>query len=809
MAGSPRPVSRGRHGRVILAVGWAALGVAAAQAQPGDEPPLDPLQRAVVDSLATAPRTTPAALLEATVRAADVGANATALDWFRRLAAVLDEAGDRRDTVLADLGESPDAEGLGRVERALGPRDQTVAPVVRAIRAAARQRRRDPERLAEAAVALASPREAERQAATERLVRGHVDSLAVLVPILQSTELEAAGPREAARRIVALLGDDAREPLVSWLGAGDVEHWPGIFEALDASGTTDVDALLVAPALVADLPEAVRTAARAVLERRAARRAEDDRPLRAIPDRDAAERLLADRLDRVLAPEGLPDPDCLTLEPIRDPAKAADAFGGSVTGVVERIVWNARDRRFDRRPMSPREARAIEAAHLARDLTTLQPRDPRSMQLVLLANLENMLVSRGDPIRIQPGDLQREIAGPDSFSAERAADVLDLAVAHGTWEAAAAVAASLAPAQGAVAPTPLPPDVRRALVRALEVPVPALQFAAARTLALAAGPPPFAGASRVLDVLVHASTARGIDRAVVGHPDSAVVDSLATGISRFEYEPVRVSTGREAVLAARASADTTLVMIAARIATPSALETTQFLQQQPVGGLPTVLVVVDPLDDDGRGRFLSRLIPRFSEFHGVALVDRLDSFFVPVVDERTGAIVMPARLPDAVAQASGPGAVDPGTRSAAREARLGRARDALQVLAGMSTRGWDVRPATASGLDALAVTELYGPAIRLLGVLGRPEAQAALAAEAERPDLPDDLRKTAVNAFAASVAGHGVLLDCGHVRSVAARYNQERTSSPDAPGGVLDVLESAGSVHRPVPRHAPLPRSTP
>jgi len=807
MAGCPR-TGRCRTAGSACALLLLAI-VAAARAQPPADAPLDPLQQAVVDSLASAPRTTPARLFEAVVRATDIGADAVALDWFRRLTAALDEAGDRRGDLLADIADSPDAEAISRVERVLGPREPSVRKLMAEMRDAARLRRGDPAQLAAAAAALASPQAAERQAATERLVRGHVDALPVLVPMLGSTAAVDAGPREAARRIVALLGDDARQPLLSWLASGDVERWPGILEALDASGASDIDTFLIAPALVADLPAPVRETARAVLERRAARRANAMRPEQALPSRDAAERLLAGRLDRILSQDGLPQPDCLSLEPIRDQAHAAAAFGGSVTGVVERVTWSPNDR-FVREPMSPRRARALDAAHLARDLAALGPRDPRSVELVLLANLERLLVDRGDPAGIPPADLRKELSGPDGFSPERAADVLDLAVTHGTWEAAAGVAAALAPAQGAEAAEPLPPDVRKALVRSLEVPDPAVQFSAARTLALAAGEPPFAGASRVLDVLVHASTARGVDRAVVGHPDQVVVDALATGISRFGYEPVRVSTGREAVFAARASADTVLAMIAARINTPSAYETTQFLQQQPVGGLPSVLIVVDPLDDDGRGRFLSRLIPRFSELHGVAIVDRLESFFVPIVEEGTDRIVMPARFPDAIAQASGPAAIDPASRSAARVARLGRAHEALRLLAGMNDRGWDVRPATASAIDALAVAELYEPAVMLLGVLGRPEAQRALAVEAERGDLPAGLRKTAAEAFATSVAGHGVLLDCGTIRSIAAGYNPGRPPAPESretPARVLDVLESAGSVHRPVPPDAPLPRS--
>ncbi len=809
MAGCPR-TRRFRPSASACAV-VALVAAVAARAQTPADAPLDPLQQAVVDSLASAPRTTPARLFEAVVRSTDIGAIDVGLDWFRRLAAALDEAGDRRSELLADLADSPEAEGLGRVERVLGPKEPAVRALVAEIRDAAQARRGDPDQLAAAAAALASPRAAERQAAAERLVRGHVDALPVLVPLLASRAAGDAGPREAAQRIVALLGDDARQPLLSWLASGDVGRWPGILEALDTSGASDIDTFLIAPALVADLPAPVRETARAVLERRGERRAQSIRPEQAIPDRAAAERLLAARLDRVLSRDGLPQPDCLSLEPIRDQAQAAAAFGGSVTGVVERLAWKPDARRFVRESMSPRRARALDAAHLARDLAALGPRDPRSVQLAVLANLERLLVDRGDPAGIPPADLRAALSGPDGFSAERAADVLDLAVTHGTWEAAAGVAAALAPAQGGVAAEPLSPAVRTALVRALEVPDPAVQFSAARTLALAAGEPPFAGASRVLDVLVHASTARGVDRAVVGHPDQVVVDALATGISRFGYEPVRVSTGREAVFAARASADTVLALIAARIATPSAYETTQFLQQQHVGGIPSILIVVDPLDDDGRGRFLSRLIPRFSELHGVAIVDRLESFFVPIVEEGTDRILMPARFPDAIAQASGPAAADPSSRAAARVARLGRAHEALRLLAGMDQRGWDVRPATASAIEALVVAELYEPAVLLLGVLGRPEAQRALAVEAERGDLPAGLRKTAVEAFATSVAGHGVLLYCGTIRSLAAGYNPNRPPAPESretPARVLDVLESAGSVHRPVLPDAPLPRST-
>jgi hypothetical protein len=609
-----------------------------------------------------------------------------------------------------------------------------------------------------------------------------------------------------ARELVALLGDEAREPLLDWLASDDVTSWPGVIEALDASGATDIDSFLLAPALVADSPPAAREAARRVLARRAARRGHPAEP----PSPYAAEAVLANRLDHVLCLAGLPEGDHLLLEPIRDPAAAAAAFGGGVTGLVERSAWNSAAGRFERLRMSPRAARARDAMHLARDLMALDARDPATVNLVLLARMESLLVTSGDASSLAPKDLQAVLASPDGFSPETAADVLDAAIAHGMGEAAAGVAAALAPPRGGRATQPLSPAVRKALVRALAIPDAGLQFAAARTLALAAGEPPYPGSSRVVEILAHAATATGVDRVVVAHPDTEVVDALATGVSRFGYEPVRVPTGREAIFAARERADTVLVLLAARLATPSALETVQLLQQQGVGDVPPVLVVVDPLDDDGRGCFLTQTIMKFGDLHRVAIVDRLDSLFQPVVDEVTGDVALLPRLPDMLAQAAGPQAVDPASREAARLTRLGRASEAFTLLAELSRRGWDIRPVTTTALAAVTTAELYAPAVALLATLGRPEAQEALVAEAERSDLAPPLRAAALAAFSTSVERHGVLLTCGHVRAVATRYTLASEASPgtSVTGDILQVLETADRKHRAVRPDAPHTRPT-
>ena len=781
-------------------------GTPAAWSQAVDEPPLDPLQQAVVESLATAARETPAELLDAAIRAADVEAAGAAQEWFGRLMAALEQAGEGRLDLLADLGDTTDAAALSRLEHLLRAREPAVTKAVAAIREAARLRRRDPQRLSAAAEALASPSAATRLAAADELARARIDALPALVPILQSHDPRDSLRIRQSRELVALLGDEAREPLLDWLASDDVASWPGVIEALDASGATDIDSFLLAPALVADSPPAAREAARRVLARRAARRGHPAEP----PSPNAAEAVLADRLDHVLCPAGLPKVDHLLLEPIRDPAAAAAAFGGGVTGLVERSAWNSAAGRFERLRMSPRAARARDAMHLARDLMALDARDPATVNLVLLARMESLLVTSGDASSLAPKELQAVLAGPDGFSPETAADVLDAAIAHGMGEAAAGVAAALAPPRGGRATQPLSPAVRKALVRALALPDAGLQFAAARTLALAAGEPPYPGSSRVVEILAHAATSTGVDRVVVAHPDTEVVDALATGVSRFGYEPVRVSTGREAIFAARERADTVLVLLAARLATPSALETVQLLQQQGVGDVPPVLVVVDPLDDDGRGCFLSQTIMKFGDLHRVAIVDRLDSLFQPVVDEVTGDVALLPRLPDMLAQAAGPQAVDPASREAARLTRLGRASEAFTLLAELSRRGWDVRPVTTTALAAVTTAELYAPAVALLATLGRPEAQEALVAEAERSDLAPPLRAAALAAFSTSVQRHGVLLTCGHVRAVATRYTLASEASPgtSVTGDILQVLETADRKHRAARPDAPHTRPT-
>jgi hypothetical protein len=798
-------------GRMVAAVvgrvSWALVAVAAvaalAAAAPGQEPPpLDPIQQAVVDSLeaslALPGGETPAALLDAAIRAADAEATAAAEGYLFRLATRADQAGAAGPDLLADLADATDEAALLRLDRAVQLRQPAASRLVRGILEAGRMRRRDPEMLSRMADRLDDPDPLVRQEAVAGLARAGVDALPVLVPLLHP-EAEQGRQQDLARGLVARLGREARQPLLDWLGNGGPAEWAAVIEAVEAADSADVEAYLLAPAIVPGTPPAAQAAAKRFLERRAAARG---RAGVVVPAPPAAVATLAARLDRLLTPAGLPPVDHLLLEPVTDSARAAAAFGGSVTGTVERRFWSPSSKTFEQVAAPPRVARAREAMHLVRDLQALDVEDQAAIDLVLLARLEALLVTGGDPLsvleRVPPEALREALAGPAGFATETVGRVFEQAVERGMWQAAAAAAMALVPEGDAAtglagSPGTLPASVRDALSRALSVPDSALQFAAARTLALAAGDPPYRGSSRVVEALLYAATSSGSDRVVVAHPDLEIRHELAAGVSRFGYEPVLVASGRQAIFAARGSADTVLVILAARLGEPTALETTQLLQQQGLGEIPPVLVVVDPLDDDGRGKYLTRMILAFCDLDQVGLIDRLGSLFEPAVDPDTGAETLPARFPDLLAQAAGPAAVDPSSRNTAAGVRLTRAREALALLARLGRRGQDVSPALETAELALLRQELYAPATAVLATIGRAAAQRALEQEATRADLPEPARLVAKSAFEASVDRWGILLTSRQMLAAYGRYNRSAADTARrAAGDILDVLEAAG-----------------
>jgi len=632
--------------------------------------PLDPYAQSVVDSVAHPPPETPAQLLAAAVKTADVEAADAAIAYGKRLAELVADAGDGRAELLATLGDEAAPGGLMRLESLLAARAPELVAVIDAIDAAGQQRRRDPMRIARAADDLHSPSLATRSAAATVLGRAGLAALPALADVLASADADGGRARAIARRLVNDLGAEGRQALLAQLGSAEVRSWPGVIAALDAAEADDVAEFLLAPFAVPGTPAEIRDRAAAALAHIHERCVDSAAPWQP-PSREEAIARIVGRLNHTLAP-GAIQKDC-----------------------HDEIAF---------------ERRLRAALHLARDLTALGATDPEAVRLVFLARLAALVErpQKASPADADSAQLAAALTGPAGVDLEAIADTLDLAAARGLFRAAAAAARGLEeavlPPDGPldVASAPLPPAVRGALVRALAVPDASLQFAAARTLALAAGQPPWPGSSRVVETLLRAGGATGVDRVVVAHHDADIAQEIATGVSRFGYAPLVVSTGRAAVRAAREDGDTVLVILGARIILPSAYETAQFIQAQPFGDVPPVFVVVDPFDDVARGRFLTQSIMKFRGLECVALVDRMESFFLPgSADAEAGRQPAPARFPAALADLAGPDAVDPEARRARAAGRRERAEQAAALLRIVRRRGWEL-PAGACAPPELA-----------------------------------------------------------------------------------------------------------
>ena len=402
---------------------------------------------------------------------------------------------------------------------------------------------------------------------------------------------------------------------------------------------------------------------------------------------------------------------------------------------------------------------------------------------MLLTRVESLLLASGPSASaldaIPPERLAAAFTGPDSLDPNVVTEVMEMAIERGMPEAALAAVWQLeamhTPTER-VAAAPLPANVRKALVKLVDAPDERLAFAAARALALVGEDAPYRGSSRVVERLLHAATSRGTDHAVVAHPDLAVGNELAAAAAKYGFRTTVVGSGHEALQAAAADADTTLVLLGARLALPGAFETLQGLRQAGRGDLPPVMIVVDPLDDHGRGRKLTKLVLQARAHGCVAIVDRLPSFFGPLLDAE-GNVVAPPRFPEELAMIAGPEQADPAWRQARGVERLERARQALEILAILGRSGHDVSAAEAHARLALTTPALVPAALKLLAVIGRPGAQGSLVRHALAA-TDGEIRSLALAALGENVTRYRMLLAADDVADLCRSYTRGSDAGP-------------------------------
>jgi hypothetical protein len=427
--------------------------------------------------------------------------------------------------------------------------------------------------------------------------------------------------------------------------------------------------------------------------------------------------------------------------------------------------WNPETRQLTVAEYPIPQLRALKAARLSRALIaaggTVNPADLRN---TVLYNLEEAALLGRQPSQ----SLVHAIA---SMSPAELSTTLETALEANYHAAAIALSAELARrrdlsvlATSDGRPSPL--------AEALKSRDRAVRFAALSAIMHLAPARSFPGASYVTDALWYFVASAGQPTAITASPDIVQASNWAGQLRGLGYEATSVRTGREAILAAidpATSARLGLIMLDSDI------------------GQPLIGEVVYQLRTADRSAGVPILIA--SSVPRLAAAQRI---------EANDPLVLAAPRPhgnESFATLVEQTAALRGLPMASAEERTAQAAQALAWLAELLSKGapYDELPRDAMLVNrTLVIPELAAPSIAVLAALGTIDSQTALVDFASSSTLPIEARRAAANAFAASVAKHGLRLGREEVLRQFDRYNASETAdaaTQQVLGQILDVIE--------------------
>ncbi len=310
-----------------------------------------------------------------------------------------------------------------------------------------------------------------------------------------------------------------------------------------------------------------------------------------------------------------------------------------------------------------------------------------------------------------------------------------------------------------------------ALVRALYYPDRRVQFAAADALLRIGTPPaPLAG-SRVVEILRRTAAADALPKALIADFNTDRANAVAAAVKQAGFEPVVVSTGREALRRLSQAADIDALLIDAAVPDPMLPHLLAQLRADIDTGLLPLLVLA-PGEQVER---VQRLAERYRH--------------VWVVPATTSPSALKQLLSERITDAAGRPLSEAERKDRVREAFLWLAR-----LARGEVPGYDVRPAQDAILRALGSDELAVTAIEITGRLPGRVPQRELAALVLDGSRPAKLRAAAAVELSRHLQQHGVALTNDQIAGLNTVF--ETADDPNLKGTVALVLGTM----RPDPR---------
>ncbi len=658
----------------------------------------------------------PAELMGAIEDLFQLGADRLAIRYADRLAAL--EMTDQQRVQLHRAVGSARLIRLATDER-LGDQPRAFA---RRVLDAVRKFRRDGKRLQQLARQAVEAGGRQRQHALNDLRLAGGDAVQPLVRLLIDPPGAPAAPR--VRAALVELGTPAVEPLLAVLQSQDQQLQVEILQALAQLGHPSSLDDLLCHAVMPSASEAHRQAAREGVARLADQ----------VPDTGAVKRKVYTTVHEYLT--------------------GGRRVRSDLEGKGPWWSWDEGSGEVTRRDLPVGHVAAARADRLARQLSRVDPNDPRLARLAALARLTWGKLSGGldQPLPAEVAAAVKELAPADPLDFFN--ELLGLALRRQQVPAAvgAAQLLGLAAAEAGGAPEllnysgPVPTPLARALAHRDR----RLRFAALEAVVTAAPPTLFAGASGVPSALQFFLSWGPRPRAVVADPRPARAQMMAAQLKANGWEADRFTSGRNLLRAAQQRADYGVALIAFTIERPDSRETLASLREDPrTADLPVGLI------SELRHRQEAELL--------VQQFPPTVTFVVPH-DEST----MQLRLDQLTAAA--------GDRFVAHPQRLKHAQRALQLvvqLAGQRPPLFDLASCEPALEAALAHPDLAAAATDALAALGSPAAQQALVTTASSPAQPLAIRQQASRAFIAAIQQHGIGLTIAQIRQLDQQYQQQ------------------------------------
>jgi CheY-like chemotaxis protein len=510
-----------------------------------------------------------------------------------------------------------------------------------------------------------------------------------------------------------------------------------------AAAAAQMDPLTVGPllAMLSTNDPALRTEVASILEHLA--------PPQAIPflpkDRATAERVLVDAIDRY--------------------SSGTPPFAVDENNQVELWHWNDTTKRLTAARYAADDARIIWTARLARALAQLRPTNSHYQRQAWLLGLEAAGLV---------GTTQNLLSRVDvNLVNEVLADALE-----GNYPNAAIATASelgrrqndsvLYTADGRSSP----------LARAVRHRDRRVRFAAVAAIMAIDPKSPYPGSSYVPKALAWFATAGGDRHALVAMPTNLAASDLAGMLAAHGLDAEATNRGRDAVNAARQTADLEMIFVDMDILLPGVRQVLYELRVLP----RTSKVPIALLAADGRLEAARALA---NEHDRVVAVSRPHSKEVV------------ANIVERLSQVAGHPAIPPERRAA--EAL--QALDWLAQLAASEQSIYELDRAAPIFEAALYREETANTAIPALTRIGSASSQRSLLHLASQSTVPIAIRSQAADAFQSSVSAHGVLLTSSEILAQYDLYNASEKADAETQrvlGSLLDAIESRRDSQRPV-----------